>query len=67
MIKFIIIFLTISFYGCTMNSNISKLSDIEVTNKKSPSINALYLSANYSISKVTLIQLLKHLTQILKI
>ena len=51
MIKFIIIFLTISFYGCTMNSNISKLSDIEVTNKKSPSINALYLSANYSISK----------------
>ena len=51
MIKFIIIFLTISFYGCTMNSNISKLSDIEVTNKKRPSINALYLSANYSISK----------------
>jgi len=51
MIKFIIIFLTISFYGCTMNSNISKLSDMEVTNKKSPSINALYLSANYSISK----------------
>ena len=51
MIKFIIIFLTISFYGCTMNSNISKFSDIEVTNKKSPSINALYLSANYSISK----------------
>ena len=51
MIKFIIICLTISFYGCTMNSNISKLSDIEVTNKKSPSINALYLSANYSISK----------------
>ena len=51
MIKFIIIFLTVSFYGCTMNSNISKLSDIEVTNKKSPSINALYLSANYSISK----------------
>ena len=51
MIKFIIIFLTISFYGCTMNSNISKLSDIKVTNKKSPSINALYLSANYSISK----------------
>ena len=51
MIKFIITFLTISFYGCTMNSNISKLSDIEVTNKKSPSINALYLSANYSISK----------------
>ena len=34
-----------------MDSNISKLSDIEVTNKKSPSINALYLSANYSISK----------------
>ena len=51
MIKFIIIFLTISFYGCTMNSNISKLSDIEVANKKSPSINALYLSASYSISK----------------
>ena len=51
MIKFIIIFLTISFYGCNMNSNISKLSDIAVTNKKSPSINALYLSANYSISK----------------
>ena len=51
MIKFIIIFLTISFYGCTMNSNISKLSDMEVTNKKSPSINALYLSASYSISK----------------
>ena len=51
MIKFIIIFLTISFYGCTMNANISKLSDMEVTNKKSPSINALYLSANYSISK----------------
>ncbi|MDC0975883.1 hypothetical protein OAS23_02710 [Alphaproteobacteria bacterium] len=51
MIKFIIILLTISFYGCTMNSNISKLSDIDVTNKKNPSINALYLSANYSISK----------------
>ena len=51
MIKFVIIFLTISFYGCTMNSNIAKFSDIEVTNKKSPSINALYLSANYSISK----------------
>ena len=51
MIKFIIIFLTISFYGCTMNSNISKLSEMEVTNKRGPSINALYLSANYSISK----------------
>ena len=51
MIKFTIIFLTISFYGCTMNSNISKLSDIDDAIKKNPSINALYLSANYSISK----------------
>ena len=51
MIKFIITFLTINLCACALNSNISKISDVEVQNKKSPSINALYLSANYFISR----------------
>ena len=51
MIKILIIFLTISFYGCNISSNNSKISESEILDKQTLSINATYLSANYYISK----------------
>ena len=51
MIKFIIIFVTITFYGCNISSNHSKVSETKFQNKKNLSINGTYLSANYYISK----------------
>ena len=51
MIKFIIIALTVSFYGCNISSHNSKDLDITFPNEQNLSINATYLSANYFISK----------------
>jgi hypothetical protein len=51
MIKIIIIVLTISFSGCNISSNNSKISEFEHLNKQSLSISSTYLTARYFISK----------------
>ena len=51
MIKIIIIVLTISFSGCNISSNNSKISEFDHLNKRSLSISSTYLTASYYISK----------------
>ncbi|MDC1375544.1 hypothetical protein N8311_00440, partial [bacterium] len=51
MIKVIIIFFTISLYGCNISSKNSKISEINYPKDQNLTISSTYLTANYSISK----------------